>query len=49
MSFYHWQPPKVEDYSTDEEYEESLSAWEEAEDTYEEEYMERMREEREYN
>lgn len=47
MSFYHWQPPKAEDYSSDEEFQEALSAWEYAEDTYIEDYLERRREERE--
>ena len=49
MSFYHWQPPKKEDYSSDEEFQEALSAWEFAEDTYIEDYLERRREERENN
>lgn len=47
MSFYHWQPPKVEDYSTEEEFQEAYEAWERAEDDYAEECMERRREERE--
>lgn len=47
MSFYHWQPPKEENYSSDEEFREALSAWEYAEDTYIEDYLERRREERE--
>ena len=45
MSFYHWQPPKEEDYSTEEEFLEAYEAWERAEDDYEE-YMEMRREER---
>ena len=45
MSFYHWQPPKEEDYSTEEEFLEAYEAWERAEDDYEE-YMESRREER---
>lgn len=45
MSFYHWQPPKEEDYSSDEEFQEALSAWEDAEDIYIEDYLERRREE----
>ena len=49
MSFYHCQPPKEEDYSSEEEYQEALSAWEDAEDIYIEDYLERRREEREYN
>ena len=49
MSFYHWQPPKAEDYSSDEEFQEALSEWEDAEDTYIEDYLERRREERENN
>ena len=47
MSFYHWQPPKEENYSSNEEFREALSAWEYAEDTYIEDYLERRREERE--
>ena len=47
MSFYHWQPPKEENYSSDEEFREALSAWEYAEDNYIEDYLERRREERE--
>lgn len=47
MSFYHWQPPKKENYSSDEEFREALSAWEYAEDTYIEDYLERWRKERE--
>lgn len=49
MSFYHWQPPKAEDYSSDEEFQEALSAWEDAEDNYIEDYLERRREEMENN
>ena len=49
MSFHHWHPPKEEDYSSDEEYQEALSAREGAEDTYIEDYLERQREERENN
>lgn len=45
MSFYHWQPPKEENYSSDEEFQEALSAWEDAEDIYIEDYLERRREE----
>ena len=45
MSFYHWQPPKEEDYSTEEEFLEAYEAWERAEDDYQE-YMEMRREER---
>ena len=45
MSFYHWQPPKEENYSYDEEFQEALSAWEDAEDIYIEDYLERRREE----
>ena len=45
MSFNHWQPPKAEDYSSDEEFQEALSAWEDAEDIYIEDYLERRREE----
>ena len=45
MSYYHWQPPKEEDYSTEEEFLEAYEAWERAEDDYEE-YMEMRREER---
>ena len=41
MSFYHWQPLKVEDYSTEEEFQEAYDAWERAEDEYAEEYRER--------
>lgn len=40
MSFYHCQPPKEENYSSDEEFREALSAWEYAEDTYIEDYLE---------
>lgn len=47
MSFYHWQPPKEEDYGTEEEFLEAYEAWERAEDDYAEECMERRREERE--
>ena len=47
MSFYHWQPPKEENYSSDAEFREALSAWEYAVDTYIEDYLERRREERE--
>ena len=49
MSYYHWQHPKKEDYSSDEEFQEALSAWEFAEDIYIEDYLERQREERENN
>ena len=49
MSYYHCQPPKAEDYSSDEEFQEALSAWEYAEDAYIEDYLERRREERENN
>ena len=47
MSYYHWQPPKDEDYSTEEECLEADEAWERAEDDYAEYCMERRREERE--
>ena len=43
MSFYHWQPPKEEDYETEEEFREAYEAWERAEDDYAEERMERRR------
>lgn len=49
MSYYHCQPPKAEDYSSDEEFQEALSAWEDAEDNYIEDYLERRREEMENN
>lgn len=49
MSFYHWQPPKEENYSSDEEFQEALSAWEDAEDIYIEDYLERRRQEIENN
>ena len=45
MSFYHWQPPKEEDYGTEEEFLEAYEAWERAEDIYIEDYLERRREE----
>lgn len=45
MSYYHWQPPKEEDYGTEEEFLEAYEAWERAEDDYEE-YMEMRRNER---
>lgn len=32
--FYHFNPPKRENYRTDEEYEEALEEWEWAEDEY---------------
>lgn len=41
MSFYHWQPPKEEDYETEEEFLEAYEAWERAEDEYAEECRER--------
>lgn len=43
MSFYHWQPPKEEDYRTEDEFLEAYEAWERAEDDYAEECMERRR------
>ena len=43
MSYYHWQPPKEEDYETEEEFLEACNAWERAEDEYAEECMERRR------
>ena len=46
MSYYHWQPPKEEDYSTEEEFLEAYDAWERAEDDYAEYCMEMRREER---
>ena len=39
--FYHFNPPKRENYSTEEEYEEALEEWELAEDEYAEECRER--------
>lgn len=41
--YYRFKVPTSEDYSTDEDYQEALSAWENAEDDYAEEYMERRR------
>lgn len=47
--FYHFNPPRPEDYLTDDEYQDAVAAWENAEDDYVEEYMERKRMERENN
>ena len=39
--YYHFNPPKQEDYNTDQEYEKALEEWESAEDEYAEECRER--------
>lgn len=49
MSFYHFTPPREEDFSTDEAYLDALEAWAEAEDEWAEERMEERRMEREFN
>lgn len=38
MSFYHWRPPHIEDYDTEEEFLEAFAAWESAEDDYDDDY-----------
>lgn len=42
--FHHFIPPRQEDFDTEEEYFESVSAWESAEDDYADDYMERNHE-----
>lgn len=44
--YYHFKPPKPEDYNTEEEYEKALEEWESAEDEYAEDFLEMVRMER---
>lgn len=41
--FYKYPEPRREDYGTEEEYNEAVSLWEDAEDAAAEEYIERKR------
>lgn len=41
--FYRFEPPKEEDYLSEEDYQDAVSAWETAEDEYAEDYLEMVR------
>ena len=47
--YYHYDPPRQEDYPTDDEYQEAVATWEKAEDDYRDNYVEMRQLEREYN
>ena len=47
--YYHYDPPRREDYLSEYDYQEACSAWEKAEDDYIDNYVEMMQLEREYN
>lgn len=47
--YYHYNPPRQEDYPTDDEYQEAVATWENAEDDYIDNYMEMRQLEREFN
>lgn len=44
--FYRFDPPKEEDYLSEEDYQDAVNAWETAEDEYAEDYLEMVRMER---
>lgn len=47
--YHHFDPPRKDDYPTEDDYQEAVAAWESAEDDYADEYMERQRMEVEFN
>ena len=49
MSYHHFREPLREEYDTEEEYQDAVKMWEWAEEEFVDEYLERVREERENN
>ena len=47
--YYHYNPPRQEDYPTDDEYQEAYATWENAEDDYVDNYVEMRQLAREFN
>lgn len=47
MSYFHFRKPLREEYDTEEDYQDALKFWEYAEDQYEDDFHDRIIEERE--